>query len=48
MVTSDFLVVVIGLDNFGARYNSSQYGRFMTPDPLTGRITDPQTLNKYA
>ncbi|MGB6470998.1 MAG: RHS repeat-associated core domain-containing protein, partial [Candidatus Acidiferrales bacterium] len=23
-----------GLDNFGARYDSSQYGRFMTPDPL--------------
>jgi putative transposase len=22
-----------GLDNFGARYNSSQYGRFMSPDP---------------
>ncbi len=22
-----------GLDNFGARYDSSQYGRFMTPDP---------------
>jgi hypothetical protein len=22
----------ISLDNFGARYNSSQYGRFMTPD----------------
>src|SRR6202030_2298977 len=22
-----------GLDTFGARYNSSQYGRFMTPDP---------------
>jgi RHS repeat-associated protein len=21
-----------GLDNFGARYDSSQYGRFMTPD----------------
>ena len=37
-----------GLDNFGARYNSSQYGRFMTPDPLGGQIGDPQTLNKYA
>jgi RHS repeat-associated protein len=21
-----------GLDNFGARYDSSQYGRFMSPD----------------
>jgi RHS repeat-associated protein len=37
-----------GLDNFGARYDSSQYGRFMTPDPLGGHIEDPQTLNKYA
>jgi RHS repeat-associated protein len=37
-----------GLDNFGARYNSSQYGRFMSPDPLGGHLTDPQTLNKYA
>ena len=27
-----------GLDNFGARYDSSQYGRFMTPDePLLVR-----------
>jgi len=39
-----------GLDNFGARYNSSQYGRFMTPDPLlnSGRPWDPQTWNRYA
>ena len=37
-----------GLDNFGARYNSSQYGRFMSPDPLGGRLIDPQTLNKYS
>ncbi|MHB8753517.1 MAG: RHS repeat-associated core domain-containing protein [Candidatus Acidiferrales bacterium] len=22
-----------GLDNFGARYHSSQLGRFMSPDP---------------
>src|SRR5258708_21274446 len=36
-----------GLDNFGARYDSSQYGRFMSPDPLGGSLTDPQTLNKY-
>jgi RHS repeat-associated protein len=37
-----------GLDNFGARYNSSQYGRFMTPD--RGRFVwgDPQSLNRYA
>jgi RHS repeat-associated protein len=37
-----------GLDNFGARYNSSQYGRFMSPDPLGGKLADPQTLNKYS
>ena len=37
-----------GLDNFGARYNSSQYGRFMSPDPLGGKLVDPQTLNKYS
>ncbi len=36
-----------GLDNFGARYNSSQYARFMTPDPMGGKLADPQTLNKY-
>jgi len=23
-----------GLDNFGARYNSSNFGRFMSPDPI--------------
>ncbi len=37
-----------GLDNFGARYNSSSMGRFMSPDPLGGRLADPQTLNKYS
>lgn len=37
-----------GLDNFGARYDSSQYGRFMSPDPLGGKLADPQTLNKYS
>jgi RHS repeat-associated protein len=40
-----------GLDNFGARYNSSQYGRFMTPDPIwvkDDRLIDPQRLNLYA
>jgi RHS repeat-associated protein len=37
-----------GLNNFGARYNSSQYGRFMSPDPLGGKLIDPQTLNKYS
>jgi RHS repeat-associated protein len=44
-----------GLDNFGARYDSSQYGRFMTPDwsewsdPVPyADLDDPQTLNLYA
>jgi RHS repeat-associated protein len=40
-----------GLDNFGARYDSSQYGRFMTPDPLMimkQKFTDPQRWNMYS
>ncbi|MGH9745326.1 MAG: RHS repeat-associated core domain-containing protein [Candidatus Acidiferrales bacterium] len=40
-----------GLDNFGARYDSSSLGRFMSPDPINltaKRVVDPQTLNKYA
>jgi RHS repeat-associated protein len=36
------------LDDFGARYNSSQFGRFMSPDLLAGRVVNPQTLNRYA
>ncbi len=43
------------LDNFGARYYSSQYGRFIsadwsaTPIPVPyADFTDPQTLNLYA
>ncbi len=36
-----------GLDNFGARYNSSSMGRFMSPDPLGGHQEDPQTMNRY-
>jgi RHS repeat-associated protein len=44
-----------GLDNFGARYNSSSMGRFMTPDwsakPMGvpyAEFGDPQSLNLYA
>jgi RHS repeat-associated protein len=38
-----------GLDNFGARYNSSQYGRFMTPDsPSYSNRKNPQSWNLYA
>ncbi len=39
-----------GLDNFGARYDASSMGRFMTPDdPLLYQDrSDPQTLNLYS
>ena len=38
------------LDNFGARYNASQIGRFISPDqPLIYQDkTDPQSLNLYS
>jgi RHS repeat-associated protein len=39
------------LDNFGPRYNSSQMGRFMSPDPLGDFVanpTNPQTWNMYS
>lgn len=31
-----------GLDNFGARYDASSIGRLMYPDPLGGKLVDPQ------
>jgi RHS repeat-associated protein len=38
-----------GLDNFGARYNSSSMGRFMTPDsPSYSNRKNPQSWNLYA
>ena len=39
-----------GLDNFGARYNASSMGRFMTPDPGNAGVVnaDPQSWNAYA
>jgi len=44
-----------GLDNFGARYNASSLGRFMTPDWSAkpqgvpyAVLDDPQSLNLYA
>jgi RHS repeat-associated protein len=44
-----------GLDNFGARYNASSMGRFMTPDwaakPVTvpyAHFGNPQSLNLYS
>ena len=38
------------LDNFGARYNSSSLGRFMSPDPANFGAVDeyPQTWNAYS
>jgi RHS repeat-associated protein len=40
-----------GLDNFGARYNASTMGRFMTLDPvhiMKQKLIDPQQWNMYA
>jgi RHS repeat-associated protein len=39
-----------GLDNFGARYYSSQYGRFMTSDPgnVGADPLNPQSWNMYS
>jgi RHS repeat-associated protein len=39
-----------GLDYFGARYDASSLGRFMTPDPLmaSGHAGNPQSWNRYA
>jgi RHS repeat-associated protein len=44
-----------GLDNFGARYNSSQMGRFMSPDWSSAPMgvpyadfKDPRSLNLYS
>ncbi len=38
-----------GLDNFGARYDASALGRFMTPDSIAySGLDDPQSLNLYS
>jgi RHS repeat-associated protein len=39
-----------GLDNFGARYDSSWMGRFMSVDPsmLSVVMADPQSWNRYS
>jgi RHS repeat-associated protein len=39
-----------GLDNFGARYDASSMGRFMSPDPSNASVDFwiPQTWNRYA
>jgi len=39
-----------GLDNFGARFNASNIGRFMSPDAFfkDSHVSDPQSWNEYA
>jgi RHS repeat-associated protein len=37
-----------GLDYFLARYYASAQGRFTSADSYGGRLTNPQTLNRYA
>jgi len=38
-----------GLDNFGARYNASGLGRFLSPDAgIDQESLDPQSLNRYS
>ncbi len=39
-----------GLDDFGARYYASAYGRFASTDPSAKSVelTNPQSLNRYA
>jgi RHS repeat-associated protein len=37
-----------GLDNFGARYDSSSMGRFMSPDVGAFHLENPQSLKRYA
>ena len=37
-----------GNDYANFRYHANRLGRFLTPDPLAGRITNPQSLNRYA
>ncbi len=40
-----------GLDNFGARYDASSMGRFMTPDPVSAtppHLVNPQRWNMYS
>jgi RHS repeat-associated protein len=37
-----------GNDYFEARYFGSSMGRFLSPDPLGGDLTNPQSLNRYS
>jgi len=36
-----------GLDYAVARYYDSHLGRFLSPDPLAGGVSSPQSLNRY-
>lgn len=36
------------LDNAVFRYDSSKWGRFMSPDPIAGTIADPQSMDRYS
>ena len=36
------------LNYYGARYYAADFGRFVTPDTVKGKITNPQSLNLYA
>ncbi len=37
-----------GLDYAMARYHGNRFGRFLSPDPIAGSISDPQSFNRYA
>src|SRR5206468_7320304 len=37
-----------GLDHAWFRQYGSSFGRWLSPDPLGGDITNPQSLNRYA
>jgi RHS repeat-associated protein len=37
-----------GLDSMMARFNSGNAGRFLSPDPILGNATNPQSWNRYS
>jgi RHS repeat-associated protein len=48
LFTSYYRDAETGNDYAMARSYVNRYGRFSTPDPLSGSIGDPQSLNRYA
>jgi RHS repeat-associated protein len=44
----DLAVGDSGLDNAKARYYANRFGRFMSIDPFSGSLTNPQSLNKFS